>query len=73
MNEETLRRLMRCVMETIIRVQTASVGAPDARATNRVLAHLWSAHDELELLGRPNALAAAGESAGVLSTRSDPG
>ena len=73
MNEEVLRRLMRSVMETIIRVQGSSVAAAHARATDRVLAHLWSAHDELELLGRPSALAAAGEDAGVLSARSDRG
>ena len=73
MNEEDLRRLMRCVMEAIIRVQSVSVATAHARATNRVLALLWSAHEELELLGRPNALAAAGEGAGELFTRSDPG
>ena len=56
MDEDLLRRLMRSVMESIVHVQGSAVSAPEARAIDRVLAHLWSAHDELELLGGKNAL-----------------
>ena len=70
MDEDLLRRLMRSVMESIVHVQGSAVSAAEARAIDRVLAHLWSAHDELELLGGKNALLPAHDVATELPIRS---
>jgi hypothetical protein len=49
MTQELFATMMATLHESIARVEQ-SVGAhPDNRALARMLAHLWSAHDELAL------------------------
>jgi len=49
MNQETIAQLIGAVKESIARAE-ASKSPPSDRAMQRVLAHLWSALDELDLL-----------------------
>jgi len=72
MSEEFLHRLMRSVMETITRVQGSGVATDHERVAKRVLADLWSAHNELMLLGGPGSLTAAGEDTAFRQPRSRP-
>lgn len=51
MSDDVLAKLMRAVRESIERVRASAPDQQD-RGVTRVLAHLWSAHDELELLVR---------------------
>jgi hypothetical protein len=50
MGQEMVAKLLRVIRESIARVELSSVGVPDMPVLTRVLAHLWSAHDELEAL-----------------------
>jgi hypothetical protein len=49
MSQETIAQLIRAVKESIARAE-ASKSEPSDRVMHRVLAHLWSALDELDLL-----------------------
>ena len=69
MSEVFLHRLMRSVMDAITRIQHSGVATDHERVTKRVLAHLWSAHDELMLLGGSRSLTAAGGDMSVLPPR----
>jgi hypothetical protein len=44
--------LLSRIRDSIDQAASALPDARDQRAITRVLAHLWSAHDELELLSR---------------------
>jgi hypothetical protein len=60
MSQDTVTMMMMLIRESIDQLQTSASAAPD-RAVTRALAHLWSAHDELELCrrdGRARALGA---------------
>jgi hypothetical protein len=41
---------MQLVRDSIVQVESSVADHGESRALTRVLAHLWSAHDELELL-----------------------
>jgi hypothetical protein len=43
-------KLLRVIRESIARVELSAVGVSEVPVLTRVLAHLWSAHDELESL-----------------------
>ncbi len=58
MSQDVVTMMMTAIRESIARVQTSAGAQPD-RAMTRVLAHLWSAHDELELCRRDAQLRAA--------------
>ncbi len=51
MSQDVVTMMMTAIRDSIARVQTSAGAEPD-RALTRVLAHLWSAHDELELCRR---------------------
>jgi len=51
MSQDVVTMMMKVIRESIAQVQTSAGEAPD-RALTRVIAHLWSAHDELELCRR---------------------
>jgi hypothetical protein len=53
MEEQPLSRLMRSVLDVIVRANQSELTEAHARGMSRVIALLWSAHDELELIGRP--------------------
>jgi hypothetical protein len=48
--QEPVRVMIGSIRETIAEVEAKVAELGAARAVTRVLAHLWSAHDELELL-----------------------
>jgi hypothetical protein len=47
---QRMRHLMGSIRESIAEIEGSLVEHEHTRALARVLAHLWSAHDELELL-----------------------
>lgn len=49
MSQQTIAQLLQTVRESIARAESSTTQPPD-RVLQRVLAHLWSAYDELELL-----------------------
>jgi hypothetical protein len=51
MNEHTIHELRREVRRAIARVESSAEGRPHDRTLQRVLAYLWMANDELELIG----------------------
>jgi hypothetical protein len=51
MSQDVIKQMLAGIRESIDELQ-ASAGAEPSRAVKRVLAHLWSAHDELELSRR---------------------
>ncbi len=56
---QTIEQIARAIRDSIARAQsTTSAHAASERAFQRVLALLWSAHDELEALTRPRAASA---------------
>lgn len=57
MGNDVLAKLMQAVRESIERVQSSAPQSAD-RGVARVLAHLWSAYDELELLAHDRFAAA---------------
>jgi hypothetical protein len=60
MSQDVVTMMMTLIRESIDQVQTSVGVAPD-RALTRALAHLWSAHDGLELCrrhGQANAVGA---------------
>jgi hypothetical protein len=50
MSHETIAQLLKSIRESIARTESSSRQHQDERVVKRVLAHLWSAHDELELM-----------------------
>ncbi len=48
MSQEAIAQLLESVRESIARAVSMSGAHPDERLLKRVLAYLWSAHDELE-------------------------
>jgi hypothetical protein len=59
MSQDVVTMMMKLIRESIEQMQT-SVGVEPDRALTRVLAHLWSAHDELDLCRRPGHARAVG-------------
>jgi hypothetical protein len=52
MHLEHVGNLMQAVRDSIVRAESSVADHGESRALTRVLAYLWSAHDELELLSR---------------------
>lgn len=51
MSQDVIKTMLKLIREAIAHVQTSADNEPD-RALTRVMAHLWSAHDEVELCAR---------------------
>ncbi len=52
MDDDAIAELMRMVQRSIAAVEESLAQLPDERALTRILAHLWSAHDELAFLAK---------------------
>jgi hypothetical protein len=50
MSQESIAQLLKSVRESIQRAESSSGPHRDERIVKLVLAHLWSAYDELELI-----------------------
>ncbi len=52
MSHQVTATLMRTVRQSIEQIKASAAFEPDDRALTRILAHLWSAYDELDVARR---------------------